>query len=240
IPKLHKNPYGHRFITSAKNTTMQELSIAVHKILKGFRDHFQKYCNVIKERTGRNVFWSINNSNEVINILNNNKCCQDAKVVACYDFANLFTTLPHDLVRKQLFFITDKMFENAGKSFIAVTFRKVFYTNQYLDNVELCLNVHEVKELISTLLKENYIVFGKKVVMNQISGIPQGSAMSPMTADLVLLSLEYQYLTNRINFTKSNQLIRVFRYIDDVLVFSNKPIFEEIACKIYPSCLTLT
>ncbi|MCP4493749.1 MAG: hypothetical protein GY820_41575, partial [Gammaproteobacteria bacterium] len=89
-------------------------------------------------------------------------------------------------------------------------------------------------------MKENYIVFGKKVVMKQISGIPQGSAMSPMTSDLVLLSLEYQYLINRINFTKSNQLIRVFRYIDDLLVFSNKPIFEEIACKIYPSCLTLT
>ncbi len=240
IPKLHKNPYGYRFITSAKNTTMQELSISLHKILKSFRNHFQKYCNVIKERTGRNLFWSINNSNEVINILNNNKLCQNAKIVASYDFANLFTTLPHDLVKKQLFFITDKMFENSGKLFIAVTFSKVFYTNHYLDNVELCLNVHEVKELISILLEENFIMLGKTVIMKQICGIPQGSAMSPMTADLVLLTLEYQYLSKRINFTESNQLIRAFRYIDDVLVFSNTPVFETIACKIYPTSLSLT
>ena len=44
IPKLHKNPYGFRFIAGARRCTTKRLAIKINEGLKVVRENFYRYC----------------------------------------------------------------------------------------------------------------------------------------------------------------------------------------------------
>ena len=54
--------------------------------------HVIEYCDKVFERSGRNLFWSIKNSNEVLNKLKSRQF--RAFSLSTYDFSTLYTTLP--------------------------------------------------------------------------------------------------------------------------------------------------
>ena len=66
LPKLHKNPYGHRFIAASSACTTKPLSRTLTHCLKLILKHYKQYCAGIERRTGVNCFWVVNNSMEVI------------------------------------------------------------------------------------------------------------------------------------------------------------------------------
>ena len=53
------------------------------------------YCDKVYERSGKNLFWSIKNSNEVLNKLKSRSF--RASNLTTHDFSTLYTTLPHYL-----------------------------------------------------------------------------------------------------------------------------------------------
>ena len=55
-----------------------------------------KYCENIYERSGKNLFWSIKNSCEVLNKLKSRGFRVSS--LSTYDFSTLYTTLPHNLI----------------------------------------------------------------------------------------------------------------------------------------------
>ena len=69
LPKLHKRPYKLRFIDNSKTCTTTELSILLISCLTAIKNHVIKYCTAIYERNGKNLFWSIKNSGEMLNKL---------------------------------------------------------------------------------------------------------------------------------------------------------------------------
>ena len=72
------------------------------------------YCQTIYNRTGYNYFWSVDNSKEVIDKLNKIK---NPLSVHTYDFSTLYTNLPLEIVKDELFEIIDKYFDiNEPKS----------------------------------------------------------------------------------------------------------------------------
>ena len=69
LPKLHKLPYKSRFIANSSACTTTELSILLTSCLTAIKNHIIKYCTTVYERNGKNLFWSIKNSGEILDKL---------------------------------------------------------------------------------------------------------------------------------------------------------------------------
>ena len=69
LPKLHKRPYKSRFIANSSACTTTELSIRLTSCLTAIKNHVIKYCTTVYERNGKNLFWSIKISGEILNKL---------------------------------------------------------------------------------------------------------------------------------------------------------------------------
>ena len=69
LPKLHKKTYKARFIANSSSFTTTELSKLLTSCLTAVKKHVIRYCEKVYERSGKNLFWSIKNSGEVLNKL---------------------------------------------------------------------------------------------------------------------------------------------------------------------------
>ena len=90
LPKLHKRPYKARFIANSSSCTTTELSKLLTSCLTAVKNHVIRYCEKVYERSGKNLFWSIKNSGEVLNKLKSRGF--RATSLSTYDF---FHTLYH-------------------------------------------------------------------------------------------------------------------------------------------------
>ena len=66
LPKLHKTPYKARFIANSSSCTTTELSKLLTSCLTAVKNHVIRYCEKVYERSGKNLFWYIKNSGEVL------------------------------------------------------------------------------------------------------------------------------------------------------------------------------
>ena len=86
LPKLHKRPYKAR----SSSCTTTELSKLLTSCLTAVKNHVIRYCEKVYESSGKNLFWSIKNSGEVLNKLKSRGF--HATSLSTYDF---FHTLHH-------------------------------------------------------------------------------------------------------------------------------------------------
>ncbi len=100
IPKLHKSPYKARFIANSKSCTTTKLSKLLTTCLTAIKDHLKRYFDKVYENNGINYFWSIKNSNEVLDKFEAKH--HQASSVSSYDFSTLYTTLPHNLIKAKI------------------------------------------------------------------------------------------------------------------------------------------
>ena len=64
LPKLHKKPYGSRFIATSNTCTTKQLLSLLTSCFKTILIHYKQYCDGIYNHSGINCFWIINNSTE--------------------------------------------------------------------------------------------------------------------------------------------------------------------------------
>ena len=67
LPKLHKQPYKVRFIANSSSCTTTVLSKLLTSCIIAVKKHWIRYYDTVYERDGINYFWSIKNSNKVLN-----------------------------------------------------------------------------------------------------------------------------------------------------------------------------
>ena len=67
LPKLHKGPYKARLIANSSSCTTTVLSKLLTSCLTAVKKHWIRYYDTVYERDGINYFWSIKNSNDVLN-----------------------------------------------------------------------------------------------------------------------------------------------------------------------------
>ena len=96
----HKRPYKACFIANSSSCTTTELSKLLTLCITAVKNHVIKYCEKVYERSGKNLFWSIKNSGEVLNKLKS--IGLRATSLSTYDFSTLYTTLPHNLIKEKL------------------------------------------------------------------------------------------------------------------------------------------
>ncbi len=232
VPKLHKTPYKFRFIAGAHKSSIKKPSLLLHRILQFLRKHFRNYAAIASRRTGKRFFWSVDNSEAVIQLLNRVKT---SKVVFTADFSTLFTNLPHAVVRTYLQKLIDLCYKNSGKAYINVTYDKVLYCK------DLCASnlvggqaflQGELYELLDFVLDNTFVTFAGNV-FRQCKGVPMGGNASPLLADLTLAMLEFEYVKNHNPFQWT-----VARYVDDLIVLDCLD-FLTLAKEIYPNELVL-
>ena len=87
-----------------------------------------RYCEIVYERSGKNLFWSIKNSGEVLNKLKSRGF--RATSLSTYDFSTLYTTLPHNLIKEKLINLFAWTFKREGSPYIACNERQAFFTSE--------------------------------------------------------------------------------------------------------------
>ena len=125
LPKLHKRPYKARFIANSSScTTFKIINLLSHchqaKVIK--------YCETVYERSGKNMFWHIKNSGEVLSKLKD--IGYQATSLSTYDFSTLYTTLPHNLIKEKLLDLIERTFyKKEGKLYLACNDKKAVFTS---------------------------------------------------------------------------------------------------------------
>ena len=143
LPKLHKTPDNARFIANSSSCTTTELSKLLTSCLTAVKNHVIRYCEKVYERSGKNLFWSIKNSGEVLNKLKSNGF--RATSLSTYDFSTLYTTLPHNLIKENLINLIEWTFKREGSPYITCNERQAFFTSGDTKRYKLwsCQNVCE-------------------------------------------------------------------------------------------------
>ena len=78
--------------------------------------------------SGKNLFWSIKNSGEVLNKLKSR--CFRATSLSTYDFSTLYTTLLHNLNKEKLIDLIERTFQREGSLYLACNDRNDFFTSE--------------------------------------------------------------------------------------------------------------
>ena len=197
------------------------------------RKHFQtKY-----ERSGKNLFWSIKNSGEILNKLKARDF--NATSLSTYDFSTLYTTLPHNLIKDKLIDLIESTFQREGSPYLACSDRNAFFTSEKPKKYHAwsCQNVCDA---LTFLLDNIFIRFGTKLY-RQVVGIPMGTNCAPLVADLFLFCYERDFMMS-LSDDKQADVIDAFnttsRYLDDILNINNV-YFDNMVSQIYPSELQL-
>ena len=86
-------------------------------LLYYYQNHVIQYYEKVYERSGKNLFWSIKNSCEVLKKLKSRGF--RASILSTYDFSTLYTTLPHNLVKDKLVDLIETIFKREGSLYIA-------------------------------------------------------------------------------------------------------------------------
>ena len=125
LPKLHKRPYKARFIANSSSCTTTEISKIFTSCLTAIKANVIKYCETVYERSGKNMFWPIKNSGEVLSKLKD--IGYQATSLSTYDLSTLYTTLAHNLIKEKLIdLIKQTFYKKEGKHTLLVRIRMRF------------------------------------------------------------------------------------------------------------------
>ena len=232
IPKLHKTPYKARFIAGSRSCTTTRLSKLITECVKLVRSHCTAYCKTIREQTGVNSMWIINNSLDVIRTLEEKQL--SLTHVSTWEFSTLYTSLPHARLENQLHDLLERVFHTKGKSFIATNYFRTFWMDDRMSMRYTYFSCRELCLAIDFLIDNIYVRFGSSV-FRQVIGIPMGTNSAPLLADLFLHTFECDFMvkTMKHDLTKAIQFSNTFRYVDDLFSINNED-FGNYISAIYP------
>ena len=97
------------------------------------KNHVIKFCKTVYERNGKKLFWSIINSGGNLNKLKSRGFL--ASSVSTYDFATLYTTLPHNLIKEKLTEIIEQTFSREGSLYLACNDKNAFFLLNKLNTI---------------------------------------------------------------------------------------------------------
>ena len=241
LPKLHKKPYGTRFIAASNKCTTKPISKILTACLNMISCHFKQYCNGIYSRTGVNCYWIIHNSQQVLSALNKINYFSTAKHFDSYDFSTLYTSIPHASLKHALTTLIREAYRVRDNTFLVVDSRGNAY---WLDIPSRAFSKRSITEdklvkYVEYLVDNIYVSIGNRVY-RQCVGIPMGTDCAPLLANLFLFYYEYKYMKNLMKneIWVARKFNNTMRYIDDLLTLNNNR-FECAIDDIYPPELQL-
>ena len=241
IPKMHKKPFSkQRFIAASFFCTTKPLSAVLTKCLKLVEKQHKIICHRFFRDYGINPMWILHNSTSVHDLAANFNRKKNARNVRTYDFSTLYTSIPHDLLKRQLAWVIKKAFKSSGKTFISVYKSGASWTNSPKKNT-LALDCKKFIRVLNWLIDNIYVTFGDQC-FRQVIGIPMGTDCAPFLANLFLFSYEFKWIDKQ-RKEKNHKVLQLFRscgrYIDDLCLINNNDLMKEVMADIYPKELEL-
>ena len=194
IPKMHKNPYKHRFIAGSSKCSTKTLSILLTKLLTHIKQGLQKYCETAYSRRGVNHMWILKNSKELLDHLKSPNFNLITNIKS-FDFSTLYTTIPHQKLKSRLSTKIRKSFlhknGNRRYKYLVLGREGPYFVKEHSDSK----NKYTEEDIIKMLefLVDIFVVFAGKV-FQQITGIPMGTNCAPLLADIFLYSYEAEFI----------------------------------------------
>ena len=236
-PKMHKSPYGHRFIVKSDNCPTTDLSKRLTNALALISRTCRVHSDKIRLFTGTQRCWYIKSTKQVIDRLVELNETHGAQSVQTFDFKTMYTTIPHKQLKRQLGDLIETTFHGCDCKYIVEVScaRKTRWSKQrdpHGNDFTAAL-----KRDLDFLIDNIYFVVGPHV-LRQTTGIPMGTNCAPLVADLFLYTFESKFV--RRLTTQDIRLARTAannsRYIDDLLVINN-PALERQVNDIYPAAM---
>ena len=140
--------------------TPTELSILLTSCLTVIKNHVIEYCTTVYERNGKNLFWSIKNSGEILNKLKSRGFL--ASGLSTYDFSTLYTTLPHNLIKEKLTELIEQTFNREGSLYLTCNDKNAFFTSEQPKRYKLW-SCQKMCDALHHLLDNIFIRFGSKL-----------------------------------------------------------------------------
>ena len=242
IPKLHKDPYKHRFIAGSSKCSTKPLSILLTKILTHIKEGLQKYCTTAYSRSGVNQMWILKNSKELLEMLHAQKF-KHITSIKSFDFTTLYTTIPHQKLKQRLADIIRNSFIHKNGTrrykYLVLGHSDTYFVKENSD-CDSKYTEDDIIRMLEFLIDNIFVVFGGKV-FQQIVGIPMGTNCAPLLADIFLYSYEAEFIQSLLSKGKkqlASQFNTTYRYIDDVLSINNPNIVHHLGT-IYPDELEI-
>jgi hypothetical protein len=121
IPKMHKKPISkQRYIAASGFCTTKPISKMLTKILKRLDIQIRWISKIFFYKYKINPYWILRNSTEVFKLVSVFNKKNISKNVRTYDFATLYTKIPHKLLKTTFTWIINMCFKDSGRKFITV------------------------------------------------------------------------------------------------------------------------
>ena len=128
LPKLHKKHIKQDLLLILVLVRKQNFLNCEPRVLQLLKKHVIKYCEKVYERSGKNLFWSIKNSGEILDNLKARDF--NATSLSTYDFSTLYITLPHNLITDKLINHIERAFQKEGSPYLACNDKNAFFTSE--------------------------------------------------------------------------------------------------------------
>ena len=214
------------------------MSILLTSCLTAIKNHVIKYCTTVYERNGKNLFWSIKDSGDILDKLKYIGFL--ASGLSTYDFSTLYTALPHNLIKEKLTELIEQTFNREGSLYLACNDKNAFFTSEQPKRYKLW-SCQKMCDALHYLLDNIFIRFGSKLY-RQIVGIPTGTNCAPHVADLFLFCYERDFMLS-LSDNSQTGVVEAFnstsRYLDGLLCVES-PCFEQVVGRMCPAELQLS
>ena len=121
---------NHGFIANSSSCTTTNLSKLLTSCLTAVKKHWIRYYDTVYEKDGINCFWSIKNSNDVLNKFKSKNF--QASELSTYDFSTLYTMLPHHLIKDKLIDLLNRTFIRENTKYLACNEECAFFTSDVI------------------------------------------------------------------------------------------------------------
>ena len=231
-PKLHKDPIGSRFIIASKQSSLKPLLKDLTCIFKLFQKQVESYNDKSRVWSGVSGCWVIQNSNPVIERIGKINKRNKAISITTFDFATLYTKIPHALLIEALNDIVDFAFQGGVAN--AVYINK--YGASWRNSADArAYTKNDIKKALKYSIENAYFQVGNTVLRQKI-GIPIGSDPAPFFANLFLYIYESRFINHLLKTdpARAQKFRHLFRFIDDLIYFNDDGEFAKSFGEIYP------
>ena len=159
LPKMHKHPIKPRFIIASPKSSIKPLSKAITSAFRLFYRQIENYNDKLRFYTGVNSFWVVQNNRPVINAMKKLNTRNKAKSISTFDFATLYTKLPHDKLSDVLHKLIDFCFNGGEHKFIVISRFGARWSKNKTDT-GISLDKQMIKDAVTYLLANCFFYSG--------------------------------------------------------------------------------
>ena len=236
IPKFHKTPTDFRFITSGRNTILNELSKIAGTGLKNMLKLEKTNCTFIHKFDGIRNYYVIDDNKDVINFMVESNLLNDNnKYLKTFDFKTLYSKIPHGKLKENIKKFISSVFAFKNRKYLNISYKSA----QFADKSSKSGSFAE-QEFIDLLIFiiDNCFISNGSGIERQIVGIPTGTNCASDIANIFLHVFEKNFVEKLVADKELEKLFKlghVFRYQDDLISFGQCITEDNLFTDIYPT-----